>query len=425
MARLINKAYSLALLLFCYVLSGAAEAAYNVADFGAKPDGRTDSTGAFASAWSAACRRSQAPATVYFFLLSRAAFFTGPMLQQDDASGHPDQHPDRGRRLRLRRRPRHHQPAARGARQLRISSPRPVIVTVDQAGRGHYRTIQEAINAIPARANNSTSATIARINVNPGIYTEKVVVNKPGVSLIGRSATSTIIQWSGPWDKKHQSEFALHVLATDFVAANLTFQNPYGREGKGPAVAAKIEGDKAAFYDCRFISFQDTLLDATGRHYYRGCYIQGATDFIFGTGKAFFERCHLHSTSHVGGAFTAQRRCTESENTGFSFYRCELTGTGVATAILGRPWGPYARVVFAQCDMSNAVAPMGWSNWEDEANNNFSATARDPEHKAGSSGRTTTSLERKLSPSSPMLGWMAKIGFVRRSRNLLWHSRHI
>ena len=120
MARLINKAYSLALLLFCYVLSGAAEAAYNVADFGAKPDGRTDSTGAFASAWSAACRRSQAPATVYFFLLSRAAFFTGPMLQQDDASGHPDQHPDRGRRLRLRRRPRHHQPAARGARQLRI-----------------------------------------------------------------------------------------------------------------------------------------------------------------------------------------------------------------------------------------------------------------------------------------------------------------
>jgi pectinesterase len=68
-------------------------------------------------------------------------------------------------------------------------------------------------------------------------------------------------------------------------------QNPYGREGKGPAVAAKIEGDKAAFYDCRFISFQDTLLDATGRHYYRGCYIQGATDFIFGTGKAFFEVC--------------------------------------------------------------------------------------------------------------------------------------
>lgn len=76
------NAYSLAvLLLFCYVLSGAAaEAAYNVAGFGAKPDGRTDSSAAFASAWSAACR-SREPATVYVpngrFLLSRAAF-TGP-----------------------------------------------------------------------------------------------------------------------------------------------------------------------------------------------------------------------------------------------------------------------------------------------------------------------------------------------------------
>jgi len=78
MARI--NAYSLALLLFCYVLSGAAEAAYNVAGFGAKPDGRTDSSGAFASAWSAACR-SREPATVHVpnghFLLSRAAF-TGP-----------------------------------------------------------------------------------------------------------------------------------------------------------------------------------------------------------------------------------------------------------------------------------------------------------------------------------------------------------
>ncbi|ONM40107.1 Exopolygalacturonase clone GBGE184 [Zea mays] len=63
---------SLVPLLFSCVLSsgaGAAEAAaaaaykYNVAGFGARPDGRTDSAGAFASAWPAACR-SQEPATV-------------------------------------------------------------------------------------------------------------------------------------------------------------------------------------------------------------------------------------------------------------------------------------------------------------------------------------------------------------------------
>lgn len=79
MARV--NACSLALLLSCCILSGAAEAAvYDVAGFGAKPDGRTDSSTAFADAWSAACR-SLEPATVYVphgeFLLSRAAF-AGP-----------------------------------------------------------------------------------------------------------------------------------------------------------------------------------------------------------------------------------------------------------------------------------------------------------------------------------------------------------
>ena len=79
----------------------------------------------------------------------------------------------------------------------------------------------------------------------------------------------------------------------------------------------------------------------------------------------------MHSTSDAKGAFTAQRRSTESENAGFSFFRCESTGTGVATAILGRPWGPYARVVFALCTMSNTVAPEGWNNWVNTANEKY------------------------------------------------------
>lgn len=64
-------------------------------------------------------------------------------------------------------------------------------------------------------------------------------------------------------------------------------QNTFG--SGGPAVAMRVAGDRAAFYGCRFVSFQDTLLDDTGRHYYRGCYVQGGTDFIFGNGKALFD----------------------------------------------------------------------------------------------------------------------------------------
>ncbi|CAO2170686.1 unnamed protein product [Urochloa humidicola] len=75
------NACSLALLLSFCVLSISAEAAvYDVAGFGARPDGRTDASAAFADAWSAACR-SPEPATVHVphgeFLLGHAAF-AGP-----------------------------------------------------------------------------------------------------------------------------------------------------------------------------------------------------------------------------------------------------------------------------------------------------------------------------------------------------------
>ena len=67
----------------------------------------------------------------------------------------------------------------------------------------------------------------------------------------------------------------------------VNLQNTFGTSG--PAVAMRVAGDRAAFYGCRFVSFQDTLLDNTGRHYYRGCYIEGGTDFVFGNARALFD----------------------------------------------------------------------------------------------------------------------------------------
>ena len=77
------------------------------------------------------------------------------------------------------------------------------------------------------------------------------------------------------------------------------------------------------------------------------------------------QKCRLHSVSPAGGAFTAHKRSSESEDTGFSFVGCKLTGLGVGTSILGRPWGPYSRVVFALSYMSSTVRPQGWDDWSD------------------------------------------------------------
>lgn len=63
---------------------------------------------------------------------------------------------------------------------------------------------------------------------------------------------------------------------------------PDVRGSGGQAVAMRISGDKAAFHDCHFIGYQDTLCDDRGRHFFKDCYIQGTVDFIFGNGKSLY-----------------------------------------------------------------------------------------------------------------------------------------
>lgn len=66
---------------------------------------------------------------------------------------------------------------------------------------------------------------------------------------------------------------------------------PYPDEGQegGQAVALRISGDKAAFYNCSFYGNQDTLYDHKGSHYFNNCFIQGSVDFIFGYGRSLYE----------------------------------------------------------------------------------------------------------------------------------------
>ncbi|KAI4356734.1 hypothetical protein L6164_000729 [Bauhinia variegata] len=84
MAILLGTISNLFTSIFFIVLLGSCNAAptseYSVVKFGAKPDGKSDSTGAFTKAWQSACS-SNSPATVYVpkgrYLLN-AIVFSGP-----------------------------------------------------------------------------------------------------------------------------------------------------------------------------------------------------------------------------------------------------------------------------------------------------------------------------------------------------------
>ncbi|KAF8020497.1 hypothetical protein BT93_G1038 [Corymbia citriodora subsp. variegata] len=232
-------------------------------------------------------------------------------------------------------------------------------IVVDQSGNGDFRKIQDAINAIPARNDRQVFITI-----KPGTYREKITVpvNRPYITLSGTKASNTIITWSDSGDIFYSP--TVSILASHFVGTDLTIQNTFGGEQR--AVALRVAGDQVAFYRCKILSYQDTLLDDTGRHYYKNCYIEGGTDFICGDGASLFEKCHVHSISreNENGAITAQHRQSGTDNTGYVFLGCKITAE--KGAFLGRPWGEYSRVVYALSYLSSEILPQGWEDWDNQ-----------------------------------------------------------
>ena len=78
------------------------------------------------------------------------------------------------------------------------------------------------------------------------------------------------------------------------------------------------------------------------------------------------QECEVYS---VGSGFiTAQKRQNLSDDTGFSFVGCNITGSNQDIDVyLGRAWGPFSRVIYASCYMDANIDPNGWHNWGDSS----------------------------------------------------------
>jgi len=244
-------------------------------------------------------------------------------------------------------------------------------IVVAQDGSGNYKTVQEAINAV---ADNSASVT--EVFVKKGTYKERIVVplSKINITLIGEDAMATVLTFDNYAARLDSAGKALgtsrsasfYVYGGGFTARDITFENAAGPVGQ--ALAIYVAGDKAAFYNCRFLGFQDTIYTngKGAREYYKDCYIEGTTDFIFGSATVLFEHCHIHSkkNSHITAASTPQ-----DHQFGYVFDDCILTGdTCLHSVSLGRPWRRYASVTYIHCYLGEHIKPEGWSNWNQTDN---------------------------------------------------------
>ncbi|WP_211116359.1 pectinesterase family protein [Glycomyces buryatensis] len=235
-------------------------------------------------------------------------------------------------------------------------------VYVDAAGKGDFTTVQAAVDAATA----GTTVVLAA-----GEYRERVTVpssladltfigatddpedvvivydlaagspdpDDPDGGTVGTSG-STTVQLNGP----------------GFTARCVTFANDWLRadhpEVTGTqAVACKVQGDRSAFYRCRFLGHQDTLYanspsgSSVARQYYRQCHIEGDVDFIFGRGTAVFDRCEIHmldrDVSFTPKGMPFAPSTSRAFDHGYLASECRFTsGAEDGAYKLSRPWVP-------------------------------------------------------------------------------------
>ena len=249
-------------------------------------------------------------------------------------------------------------------------------IVVSRDGTGNFRTLQEAIES--ARAFMDYTVTIY---VKNGVYKEKVIVPSwvENIDIIGEDRDKTIITYDDHANINKMGTFRTYTVkveGSDITFKNLTIENNAAQLGQ--AVALHTEGDRLKFINCRILGNQDTIYTGAKftRLYFKDCYIDGTTDFIFGPSTALFEDCIIHSkrNSYVTAASTPKEA-----KYGYVFKHCKLTAEpGVDKVYLGRPWRPYAYTLFIECELGKHIVPAGWHNWDKQSNEE---TARYMEYK--------------------------------------------
>lgn len=259
----------------------------------------------------------------------------------------------------------------------------------------HFTTIADAVSAVPM-----DNQEPVEIRILPGVYCEKLTLDRPNLTLIGTDPQNCILTYgdyafdSMPDGSKRGTfrSYTCFVDADDITLENLTIRNSSApRSRVGQAIALYADGDHLTVKNCRLESFQDTLftgplpptvLQPGGfigpkefaprrltRQLYENCTILGDIDFIFGSAVAFFDRCEIvsavseESDASILGYATAAST-PEGLPYGYVFDHCRFTGDlPKGSVYLGRPWRDYAKTVLLHCYLGAHIHPAGFHDW--------------------------------------------------------------
>ncbi|MEV0219625.1 pectinesterase family protein [Streptomyces sp. NPDC050704] len=272
-------------------------------------------------------------------------------------------------------------------------------LTVAKDGSGQFRSVQAAVNAVPA---NNTSRVV--ISIKPGTYRELVKVprDKPHVTFQGTGASrkDTVIVFNnasgtpkpdGSGNYGTGGSATVAVEADDFQARNLTFDNDFDEANNQSlnghqAVALRTAADKVVLDSVIVTGDQDTLLldtaakDKLGRVYVNNSYIVGNVDFIFGRASAVINKSVITLKKRWNGtsAGYVTAPSTAANRKGFLVINSTVNGdVSASTFYLGRPWhaGGDAtldpQTTVRNTSLSSAIRPAPWTDmsgfsWKDD-----------------------------------------------------------
>ncbi|SFR86558.1 pectinesterase family protein [Anaeromicropila populeti] len=355
-------------------------------------------------------------------------------------------------------------------------------VYVGYSEKAHnYDTVKEAVAACKAM-NPSSEAERITVHIAPGVYREQIIIETPYLSFVNDEPEKEVkLTWyygigyqyysadsTGYYNEENAFDqykkaiaakwgVATYVkgTATAFRAENITFEASFNRyitdeeiadgveisgseaisfERKyGVDVASKkateratalcVDADYTEFYNCSFLGSQDTLYTGSGNTngYYKNCFIEGNTDYIFGDGDVLFDGCELSFYGYTEGSTSAYLTAARPDNApnGYMFRNCSITanteeGFTVSPSYFGRPWGASARVAFLNTKLaySGLILDAGWTSMSGNAPENANYVEYNTTSMDGSdvniSGRTAgvVSEEPAFSLSGYFDGWV-------------------
>jgi pectin methylesterase-like acyl-CoA thioesterase len=283
------------------------------------------------------------------------------------------------------------------------------VFTVAKDGSGQYRGVPAAVDSI---AKGSTAPVLIRIKA--GTYKEQLTIaDRQNITLCGDDPNTTILTFDTNSNKAGSLDngASVRISASNFSAANLTFQNS-SPLGSAQAVAVVTSGQRQQFSNCRFLSYQATLYTKTGTQYFRDCFVQGNTDYVFRSPTAVLHNCNVHRVSK--GTAVAAPRTEAGTPYGIVFIGGKLTaasGVPANSVALGRPWGPRGAATYINVNLGGHISKEGWVQMSGNPVNG----ARFAEYRStgsGASPNTRAAGSRQLSESeasrytvSGVLGW--------------------